>query len=120
MAGTAAQRARAAAVRVDGPPAGDLLAGQGLQFVNIKAWMLASRSHRGLGGQGNRSRATNPGGCAATSSAAMVAFAFSSNFVYALIGSLLRRWLSQAFRLLWFNRALAQCWWPPLWMVTRT
>jgi threonine/homoserine/homoserine lactone efflux protein len=37
----------------------------------------------------------------------MVAFAFSSNFVYALLGSLLRQWLSQGARLLWFNRALA-------------
>jgi threonine/homoserine/homoserine lactone efflux protein len=34
-------------------------------------------------------------------------FAFSSNFTYALVGSLLRQWLAQARRLLWFNRMLA-------------
>jgi threonine/homoserine/homoserine lactone efflux protein len=37
----------------------------------------------------------------------MVMFAFSSNFTYALVGSLLRDWLAQGRRLLWFNRALA-------------
>ena len=37
----------------------------------------------------------------------MVGFAFSSNFLYALAGSLLRQWLAQGARLLWFNRALA-------------
>jgi threonine/homoserine/homoserine lactone efflux protein len=34
-------------------------------------------------------------------------FAFASNFLYALIGSLLRQWLTQGTRLRWFNRALA-------------
>jgi threonine/homoserine/homoserine lactone efflux protein len=34
-------------------------------------------------------------------------FAFTSNFVYALVGSLLRQWLAQGARLLWFNRLLA-------------
>ncbi|MNU11283.1 hypothetical protein D3C72_2590090 [compost metagenome] len=37
----------------------------------------------------------------------MVGFAFSSNFLYALVGSLLRQWLAQGRRLLWFNRVLA-------------
>jgi threonine/homoserine/homoserine lactone efflux protein len=37
----------------------------------------------------------------------MMAFAFTSNVVYALVGSLLRQWLAQGERLLWFNRALA-------------
>ncbi|OYU72322.1 MAG: lysine transporter LysE, partial [Burkholderiales bacterium PBB5] len=37
----------------------------------------------------------------------MVFFAFSSNFAYALAGSLLRAWLAQGRRLQWFNRVLA-------------
>jgi threonine/homoserine/homoserine lactone efflux protein len=37
----------------------------------------------------------------------MAVFAFTSNFTYALAGSLLRRWLAQGQRLLWFNRVLA-------------
>ena len=37
----------------------------------------------------------------------MVVFAFTSNFAYALVGSLLRSWLAQGRRLLWFNRVLA-------------
>ena len=36
----------------------------------------------------------------------MVFYAFTSNFTYALVGSLLRGWLAQGQRLLWFNRAL--------------
>ena len=36
----------------------------------------------------------------------MMLFAFTSNFSYALLGSLLRRWLAQGHRLRWFNRAL--------------
>jgi len=37
----------------------------------------------------------------------MLAFALTSNFSYALVGSMLRGWLSQGRRLLWFNRAMA-------------
>ncbi len=37
----------------------------------------------------------------------MLAFGFSSNFTYALIGSLLRGWLARGRRLLWFNRLMA-------------
>ena len=37
----------------------------------------------------------------------MMCFAFVSNFTYALAGSLLRQWLAQGSRLLWFNRVLA-------------
>ena len=37
----------------------------------------------------------------------MVLFAFGSNFVYALMGSLLRDWLAQGRRLLVFNRVLS-------------
>ena len=37
----------------------------------------------------------------------MVVFAFSSNLTYAAVGALLRQWLAQGQRLLWFNRAMA-------------
>ena len=37
----------------------------------------------------------------------MLAFAFTSNLAYAAMGALLRRWLAQGRRLLWFNRAMA-------------
>ncbi|RYF40715.1 MAG: LysE family translocator [Comamonadaceae bacterium] len=81
--------------------------GVGLQFLNIKAWMLALTLTAGwvVNAQGQPS--SNPGERLAIICALMVVFAFSSNFVYALAGSLLRQWLSQGKRLLWFNRALA-------------
>jgi len=34
-------------------------------------------------------------------------FAFASNLAYAATGALLRQWLAQGRRLLWFNRAMA-------------
>ena len=37
----------------------------------------------------------------------MLVYAFTSNFVYALVSSLLRHWLAEGQRLLWFNRAMA-------------
>ena len=37
----------------------------------------------------------------------MAAYAFFSNLLYAGIGALLRQWLAQGHRLLWFNRAMA-------------
>ena len=37
----------------------------------------------------------------------MVLFAFTSNLVYAATGALLRQWLAQGSRLLWFNRGMA-------------
>jgi len=81
--------------------------GVGLQFVNIKAWMLALTLSAGWVVNAAGQPATNPGERLAIVCAVMVGFAFSSNFVYALIGSLLRQWLAQGSRLLWFNRALA-------------
>ena len=39
--------------------------------------------------------ATNPGQRLAIICAVMVVFAFTSNFAYALVGSLLREWLAQ-------------------------
>lgn len=81
--------------------------GVGLQFLNIKAWMLALTLTAGwvvnAGGQPSR----NPGERLAIICAVMLVFAFTSNFTYAAIGSLLRTWLAQGRRLLWFNRVLA-------------
>lgn len=81
--------------------------GVGLQFLNIKAWMLALTLTAGWVVNAGGQPSTNPGERLAIICALMVVFAFSSNFVYALAGSLLRQWLSQGRRLLWFNRALA-------------
>ena len=73
-----------------------------LQFVNIKAWMLALSIVGGwIGGQpdwGRRMAVVLP---------VMLAFAFASNFTYACVGSALRGWLARGRRLLWFNRAMA-------------
>ena len=73
-----------------------------LQFLNIKAWMLALSIVAGwVAGQADatsRYLQTLP---------LMPLFAFSSNFTYALIGSLLRQWLTQGRRLLFFNRMMA-------------
>ena len=81
--------------------------GVGLQFLNIKAWMLALTLSAGWVVNAAGQPAANPGERLAIVCAVMVGFAFSSNFVYALIGSLLRQWLAKGSRLLWFNRALA-------------
>ena len=76
--------------------------GVALQFVNLKAWLLAlviSASWIAVDGEwAERVAIVLP---------LIVAFAFASNFVYALIGSLLRRWLAHGQRLLWFNRTMA-------------
>jgi threonine/homoserine/homoserine lactone efflux protein len=73
-----------------------------LQFLNIKAWMLALSITGGwISGQpdaGSRTLMLLP---------VMVAFGFFSNLTYALIGSMLRHWLSQGQRLLIFNRCMA-------------
>lgn len=73
-----------------------------LQFLNIKAWMLALSIVAGwVAGRpdaASRYLQTLP---------LMLFFAFSSNFTYALIGSLLRHWLAQGQRLLVFNRLMA-------------
>jgi threonine/homoserine/homoserine lactone efflux protein len=83
------------------------LQGVGLQFLNIKAWMLALTLTAGWVVSAAGQPAANPGQRLAFICAVMVAFAFGSNFAYALAGSLLRQWLVQGRRLLWFNRALA-------------
>lgn len=83
------------------------LQGVGLQFLNIKAWMLALTLTAGWVVNAGGQPATNPGERLAIICAVMVFFAFTSNFTYAVAGSLLREWLTQGRRLVWFNRALA-------------
>jgi len=87
-----------------------LFQGVMLQFLNIKAWMLALTVVAGwLAGREDalaRFAITLP---------LMLAFGFFSNLLYALIGSLLRDWLAgpvvsgvaTAQRLRWFNRSMA-------------
>ena len=76
--------------------------GVGLQFINIKAWMLALTV---LGGW----LAGRPDLAArfAVILPVMMLFGLLSNLAYALVGSVLRQWLSQGQRLLWFNRMMA-------------
>jgi threonine/homoserine/homoserine lactone efflux protein len=81
--------------------------GVGLQFLNIKAWMLALTLTAGWVVNAAGQPASNPGERLFIISVLMVGFAFTSNFLYALLGSMLRQWLSQGARLLWFNRLLA-------------
>ena len=78
--------------------------GQGvlLQFVNIKAWLLAWTIVAGwVAGQSDvttRMLVVLP---------VMALYALSSNLLYACIGAALRQWLAQGQRLLWFNRGMA-------------
>lgn len=81
--------------------------GVGLQFVNIKAWMLALTLSAGWVVSAAGQPSTNPGERLAIICALMVLFAFGSNFSYAVMGSLLRTVLSKGNRLLWFNRTMA-------------
>lgn len=82
--------------------------GQGvlLQFVNIKAWMLALTMSAGWvavqGVDGSRTAQR-----LAVVIGVMMVYAFVSNLAYALAGAGLRRWLSEGGRLLVFNRVLA-------------
>ena len=80
--------------------------GTALQFVNIKAWMLALAIVSGwIAGQ------SQPLMRFAIVLPIMLSYAFVSNLSYALIGSLLRDWLAGPFgsgrRLLVFNRLMA-------------
>ena len=76
--------------------------GVGVQFLNIKAWMLALSLVAGwVAGHDNaleRSLVLVP---------IMMSFGFFSNLTYAVMGSLLRTWLSQGRRLLVFNRCMS-------------
>ncbi len=89
--------------------------GMALQFVNIKAWMLAlaivSGWIAGHSDAGLRMAVVLP---------VMLLFAFGSNLAYAVIGSVLRRWLMQGRRLAWFNRVMgAVLAATALWMLAR-
>jgi threonine/homoserine/homoserine lactone efflux protein len=80
--------------------------GAALQFVNIKAWMLALAIVSGwIAGR------SDPGLRFAVVLPVMLAYAFASNLSYALAGSLLRQWLAgpagSGRRLVWFNRFMA-------------
>ena len=73
-----------------------------LQFVNIKAWLLALTIVAGwIAGRGDALQRL------AIVLPVMLLFAFFSNLAYAATGALLRQWLAQGRRLLWFNRAMA-------------
>ena len=76
--------------------------GVSLQFINIKAWMMALTVVGGwLAGRPDvlaRFAVILP---------LMILFGLASNLAYALIGSLLREWLAKGARLLWFNRLMA-------------
>jgi threonine/homoserine/homoserine lactone efflux protein len=77
-----------------------------LQFLNIKAWMLALTVVAGwLAGRDDlwqRFAIVLP---------LLLAFALASNLSYALVGTLLRQWLADAEhggrRLRWFNRSMS-------------
>lgn len=80
--------------------------GVALQFVNIKAWMLALAIVSGwIAGHADATLRF------AIVLPVMLAFAFASNLTYALVGSLLRDWLAGPMgsgrRLLMFNRVMA-------------
>ena len=80
--------------------------GAALQFVNIKAWMLALSIVSGwIAGH------SDPIARMAVVLPVMLAYAFFSNLTYALAGSLLRNWLTgpagSGRRLLGFNRLMA-------------
>ena len=81
--------------------------GVALQFVNVKAWMLALAIAAGWVTSSAGHAAANPGQRLAIVCALMAVLALSSNAVYAWAGALLRRWLSQGRRLLAFNRVMA-------------
>jgi len=76
--------------------------GAALQFVNIKAWLLSLTIVAGwiIGREDSLQRL-------AVVLPVMALFALSSNFLYAAVGALLRHWLAQGRRLLWFNRVMA-------------
>ena len=81
--------------------------GVALQFVNIKAWMLALALAAGWVATAAGHAAPNPGERLAIVCTVMIAFALTSNAAYALAGSMLRRVLAVGNRLLWFNRSMA-------------
>mgnify|MGYP000055254091 FL=1 len=81
--------------------------GVGLQFVNIKAWMLALSLAAGWVASAAGAPSANPGERLLIVCAVMAVFALVSNLLYAWVGSVLRGWLAQRRRLYWFNRGMA-------------
>ena len=76
--------------------------GVGLQFLNIKAWMLALAIVAGwIAGRDDAAERT------LMLLPIMVAYGFVSNLTYAVAGSMLRHWLAHGRRLLVFNRCMA-------------
>jgi threonine/homoserine/homoserine lactone efflux protein len=76
--------------------------GVALQFVNAKAWINAltiAGTWIAVDGQvAARLAWVLP---------IAAAYGFASNFTYAAVGAVLRRWLAEGDRLLWFNRTMA-------------
>jgi threonine/homoserine/homoserine lactone efflux protein len=76
--------------------------GVAVQFLNIKAWMLALSVVAGwVAGKPDtlaRCLILLP---------VMMSFGLVSNLTYALMGSLLREWLSKGIRLIAFNRGMS-------------
>ena len=78
------------------------LQGVGLQFLNIKAWMLALAIVAGwVAGKPDAAERT------LLLLPIMVAYGFVSNLTYAVAGSILRHWLAHGRRLLMFNRCMS-------------
>jgi len=76
--------------------------GVGLQFLNIKAWMLALAIVAGwIVGREDATERT------LMLLPIMVAYGLVSNLAYAVAGSMLRHWLAHGGRLLMFNRCMA-------------
>ena len=76
--------------------------GVGLQFLNIKAWMLALAIVAGwIAGREDATART------LVLLPIMVAYGFVSNLTYAVAGSMLRHWLAHGRRLLMFNRCMS-------------
>jgi threonine/homoserine/homoserine lactone efflux protein len=76
--------------------------GVGLQFLNIKAWMLALAIVAGwVAGREDATQRT------LVLLPIMVAYGFFSNLAYAVAGSILRHWLAHGCRLLVFNRCMS-------------
>jgi threonine/homoserine/homoserine lactone efflux protein len=73
-----------------------------VQFLNIKAWMLALSVVAGW--MAGKEDALERG---LVLLPIMMGFGLVSNLAYAAIGSLLRQWLAQGARLLVFNRFMA-------------
>ena len=89
--------------------------GAALQFVNIKAWMLALTIVAGwvIGREDGMQRLL-------VVVPVMGVYAFCSNFLYAALGALLRDWLAVGNRLLWFNRFMAAVLVLTAWWMLRT